>query len=431
MKNQFKKITSLLLSISLAFVMLSCQKEFEKPPLNIPSVTFTSNATIAQLKTLYNGALVQITADTIIEGIITSSDETGNIYKSLYIQDATGGIKIAINQTQIFNYYRLGQKVLVKCKGLYIGDYGGALQLGADDGGRIGMIPEKMLSNNLFKVGLPGKVPDPFIIDVTSDLSSKINLLVKIEGVSFPDAGQLYSLPEETTDRLINDAQGNPIDIVVRNSNYAKFRSSLLPAGVGTLVGILSIYNGTYQLYIRDLNDVINFVPDNTTTLINEPFISTLGVFTHYSVNGTAIWHWASYSPNTYALMTGFNGTSSDANEDWLISPPVDMSEYDSAYVTFSHAINKGNVANLQTNHTLWVSKNYNTGDPTLATWEQVTIPTYPAGTNWTFVGSGKAFFNSSYWREPNIHFALKYLCSTSESASWEVKNIKLIGTHK
>ena len=435
MKNQLKKMSSFILSISIAFVMVSCEKEFDKPPLNVPHVDFSSNMTIAALTAMYTGALIQITSDTIIEGIITSSDESGNIYKSLYIQDSTGGIKIALNKTSIYTYHRLGQKVFIKCKGLYLGDYGDAVQLGINDGGRVGMIPEALIGNYIFKDSLPGPVPAPEVIDVESDLTSKINKLVKVEGISFPDAGAPYSIATATTDRNIADDQGTAIMIggknfVLRTSNYAKFRATLMPTGVGNLVGILSIYNGTYQFYIRDLNDVQNFTSSNLTVLLSEPFTSTLGSFSQYSVVGTAVWHWATYSPSVYAMMSGFNGTTNDANEDWLISPSIDMSQYDSAYVTFSHAINKGDVANLQTNHTLWISKNYNTGDPTLATWEQVTIPTYPAGTNWTFVGSGKALIGSGFWGQSNVHFAFKYLCSTVESASWELNNVKLFASH-
>ena len=37
------------------------------------------------------------------------------------------------------------------------------------------------------------------------------------------------------------------------------FYADYIPEGVGTITGIVSVYNGTVQLYLRDRNDVGRF----------------------------------------------------------------------------------------------------------------------------------------------------------------------------
>ncbi len=160
---------------------------------------------------------------------------------------------------------------------------------------------------------------------------------------------------------------------------------------------------------------------DTEDAILNETFMKgTLGEFTGYSVLGDEVWK----ADTKYgAVMSGFANSRSNANEDWLISPALDLSGKSRVVLTFEHAINKGDVANLKTNHTLWMSDNYTEGNPTSATWKQVNITAYPDGTSWTFVSSGEIVVPTEYLKA-NVRFAFKYLCSDEESASWEIKNL-------
>lgn len=114
------------------FTLVSCDiypvEEAKRPAFECPEV----NTTIAQLKQLYTtpGQAVVIADDLVIGGQVVSSDVAGNIYRSFYIQDETGAIEIKIGKSSLYNDYKLGQWVYVKCKGLALGQYGGMLQLG-------------------------------------------------------------------------------------------------------------------------------------------------------------------------------------------------------------------------------------------------------------------------------------------------------------
>ncbi len=69
----------------------------------------------------------------VIKGQVTTSDQVGNLYKSLYIQDETAGIEIKIGKNGLYNEYKLGQWIYVDCSGLTVGDYNGMINIGYED----------------------------------------------------------------------------------------------------------------------------------------------------------------------------------------------------------------------------------------------------------------------------------------------------------
>lgn len=153
----------------------------------------------------------------------------------------------------------------------------------------------------------------------------------------------------------------------------------------------------------------------------SETFSSSLGGFTSINVSGTNDW----YVDKNYHYAK-MNGTASDNNEDWLISPALDLSKHKQATLSFEHAANKGNAANKTTMQTLWLSTDYEDGKPSAATWTQVEIPNYPEGTNWTFVNSGTIGIPSEFLHK-NMRFAFKYIAATAaEGSCWEIKNVAL-----
>ena len=72
-------------------------------------------------------------AKCIIKGQVTTSDQVGNLYKSLYIQDETAGIEVKIGKNGLYNEYKLGQWIYVDCTDLTVGDYNGMINLGYED----------------------------------------------------------------------------------------------------------------------------------------------------------------------------------------------------------------------------------------------------------------------------------------------------------
>lgn len=80
---------------------------------------------IADLVSQYEqGKPFDMTKKNVISGIISTTDQPGNFYKSFYIQDETGGIEIKVGKTGLYNDFLPGQRVYVNLKGLTLGMYG-------------------------------------------------------------------------------------------------------------------------------------------------------------------------------------------------------------------------------------------------------------------------------------------------------------------
>ena len=98
--------------------------------------------TIAELAAMYKSVPWKIDQDIIIAGKVSTNDQPGNFYKSFYIQDETGGMEIKAGRNGLYNEYKPGQTVYVKCNGLTLGMYGfkegnyggqGMVQVGYED----------------------------------------------------------------------------------------------------------------------------------------------------------------------------------------------------------------------------------------------------------------------------------------------------------
>lgn len=260
MKRNFISIFGLVL---MAFVITfsSClKKEFDTPPDESgydPHLTVTHS--IADFKSLPQGEV--ITDDIIISGVVCMDDRSGNYYKKIVIQDATGGIEVLIDQTNLYTDYPVGRKVYIRCKGLYLGSYNELPQLGnaPDDQGSLTQINGTMVGDYIVKANFPNPIKvDTFSYsDLTSIEDSRVNTLVAIRDAQFADGdvGKPYTAPTATSNRNLTDCSSSS-GIVLRTSNFAKFQSFAVPSGSGVIVALYTRYRSTPQLIIRDTSDV-------------------------------------------------------------------------------------------------------------------------------------------------------------------------------
>lgn len=447
-----KIFVALVALMALSFI--SCERKYDAPLLTEPTLKEEfkkPNMTIAEFQKLYASlgadADVLIEKDILIHGVVVGNDIEGSIYKQIFIEDATGGLPISIDSYNLSSEYPVGQKIAIKLKGLGAVKYRGLLQLGISEASTEGAQRQTRLPIELFrersaKDGWPN--PDnaaPHEVTIPQ-LSKYIGRLVKLDGVYFVDGGKEPFAPKEKSgNRTLKDHDGN--NIIVRTSGYAKFTNDILPVGTGTVVAIVSEFNGAPQLLIRERADVYGFdgkdpsgggytpKPENpntgdntaaTTQLFEAPFAETLEPFTAQSVKGAQTWRINTQFKN--ANISGYDSGSSHENEDWLISPAMNLTDTKAGYVTFSHTWNKGDVSKMKSEITLWFTTNY-TGDPATTQWEQATIPNYPSGTDWKYVSSGEAAFPASVLGQPNVRFAFKYICTDASSGSWQIRELK------
>ncbi len=151
---------------------------------------------------------------------------------------------------------------------------------------------------------------------------------------------------------------------------------------------------------------------------LDESFSQSQGKFTIENINlpsgSKYVW---SYGGSNYGMKaSAFVNKQNLASEALLVSPEVDLTDAETATLTFTHALNFLNSGKIDEHIALLAKK---VGD---ADWTKLEIPTKPAGSNWTFVESGeidlKAFVGSK------MQIAFKYVSTTSVAPTWEVKNV-------
>jgi hypothetical protein len=278
--NKFfrSSVAVVLFTAALAVFSSSCKKQFDQPPTEAPVTNVKANTTIAQLKARYTtrNTFVQILADTdiIIKGIVIGDDRSGNLYKTMVIQDASGGLQVLVDLNSYYNTYPIGREVFIKCNSLYLSDYGGVIQLGGgiETGTRPSLsdIPAARINTVIFK-GTLNNVVVPKVVNVGqlgTDMQNKyISTLIKLEGFRFAtaDFGKTFASAGITSpsaasfdiyrcDDLTNS------EIEIRTSNYSNFANVRIPDGIGPITAIYSIFAGSFsttkQLTVRTPEEV-------------------------------------------------------------------------------------------------------------------------------------------------------------------------------
>ena len=299
----------------LIFLFISCVKDgdFETPKVDCTEPQLTATTTIQQVKEMYTfGGAKIIETDLIIEGYVVSSDKSGNIYKSVSIQDKpenpTAAIKISINQTNIYTRYNVGRKIYVKLKGLAVGYSFGSVQIGIAAGdGLEGILPSELDKYIVRSCEVAEIIPKKVAIeDLNKDM---LEMLIEIENVQFKlgDLGKSYGNADNTAtvNRVLEsvDNSCNFLDeVILRNSGFASFKNNMLPEGKGSIVAIFSNYYDDFQLYLRDTDDVKltetrcdatnSFLPTISLAAVREMYQGSMvefGVNNNYVVEGFVI----------------------------------------------------------------------------------------------------------------------------------------------
>ena len=441
-------IIALVALIGLTFA--SCERKYDAPLLTEPKVEIGEEGmiTIAKYKEKFANVPAEgkmIEEDFAIRAVVVGNDISGNIYKQIYVEDATGGLSIGIDQNNIANDYPVGQEVVIKLQGLAATSYGGAIQLGMDNKNpKNTRIPYEIAKQHLLKNKWPDtKKAMPKVTTIGSITDAMIGTLIQLEDVYFEKGGELNYADQElnAVNRILKDKSGK--SLYVRNSKYATFANDKLPKGNGTVVGILSKFGSDYQLFLRSADDCFGFsgkepetsggtvapTPDQPSTgavIYSEDFAQDLGKMTSISVAGAQTWKVDTQHKN--ANISGYADRKKNANEDWLVTPAFDLTAAKSASISFDHTISQGKTnvvdpAKMKVEQTIWVSSNFN-GDVKSAQWEQLTIPTWPSGKDWTTVKSGDIALPASMLGKANVVIAFKYISSAEHSSTWQLKNV-------
>jgi DNA/RNA endonuclease YhcR with UshA esterase domain len=274
--------------------------------------------TIAQLKsdyktTITGGGYKLIDKPMMIKGYITGNDISGNLYQQVALQDATGAILVDINGGGLYGYLPVGQEILIDLNGLYIGSKGKQAQIGgiytnlktgATYVGKMDrptwqkhfkLLDEPDASNVKAEVFDLSKATDATYLDENA------GKLMTIKGVKFTSANgkTVWAANDETSKQYLKDAESgqwlSSNTIMVYTSGYARFANAILPEGAFDITGIFTRYNNTWQIIIRNTDDLSPVTLDKGGTL-EDPYTVTkaleiinAGTFTTDKVYTTGI----------------------------------------------------------------------------------------------------------------------------------------------
>lgn len=205
-----------------------------------------------------------------IRARVTANDESGNIYKSMYVQDETGAIVIGTERTGLFPLFMVGQEVIIELDGLCVGKYGGSFQLGSRipyvsynangsvKNASIGRMNLREFGTHVFRNGRaqPGMIVPTEFTSVPEIIEANRSTLVKFKNVSFENGGSAIFAQKGSSYGSAN-LDVNGVKVMVRTSEYANFAADTVPAGTGSVICILGKYNNTTQLTIRKRNDLM------------------------------------------------------------------------------------------------------------------------------------------------------------------------------
>jgi len=409
-----------IIAIFAALLMQGCDPKQDVAPM--PTFIGEANTTIAELLAMHDIGSedsydsIPMGSNIIICGYVTTSDEWGNNYKYINIEDETGGIQIKIDNKALFHKYQIGQRIYVKCDGLVLGDYRKLPQLGLWANGQMQPIPSFKTYLYIFPDGVPTDVSNPIVmttIPKASDIPSTMyNRLVRLEGATFKEAGIATFADAGSSGTSHDIKMSDGTTITLRTSGYADFASEILPMGTGNITGVLTRYNSTVQIVINNLDNLEDFTaPVERQTVFNVNYANAFNE--GWIQTGTG-------NPWQTMVNTSFSGffVNPATNEDYyLISPVIPLDNTSEPELSFTHRAPQGFDPNTMM---CFYTPNY-TGDVTTTMW----IPLPLTATTGTNTSVSELISLPEGAQTSNFRFMFHI---TTAPSSWYLSDIKITG---
>jgi hypothetical protein len=421
MKNILFKISGLAMALIFVMSINSCVKdEFDQPPvLNVPVGEQVTVSDIAALA-MTSATPIKITEDQSMFGLVTMGEQSGNFYKQVVFEDATGGIMLEfLGSTSLM----VGDSIQVNLKGARVYNYNNLPQVDSLE-----------ITYNILKISAGNSFTPQEVSIPDLKTFSYTGRVVKLNDVQFTDSelGNTFADADAliTENRDLEDCDNNTV--IVRTSGYANFAGELLPEGKGSLIAYVGRYRDDVQLAVRSFTEIDmngercdgggggGGEPVDPVDVVDEDFQSladfdpvNLEGWSNIIVAGDRNWLAQEFSSNIYAQASGYNSGLAEM-ETWLITPPVtNISEkvlsFRSAMAYWEHQ--DGNKPMTVLISTDFVGDNFET-----ATWTELDVVLADQNSgNYDWVESGEVDLSAF---SGNAAIAFKHTGSETESTS-------------
>jgi len=283
-------------------------------------------------------------------------------------------------------------------------------------------------------------IEDNNVLTADVDASAQLSLIVNDEFPQFQKGAAVqvtYNLLESTLEELgATNGEYLENNYTLSNEDYATVSSQAGATGffdrnidaANEIPAILNdqvrdaqegdIYSVTYEFVDIAYSEL------SGETIYTEGFTTTLNGYESISLTGDQEWAWGTFGEDTYARMSGFAG-GAVPNQDWLVSPEIDLSGEDgNITLLLSQILNFQGAAEFGQELDILFTTNY-TGDVTTTEWVSVgaNLSSYPSGDNYDLHDSEVALPNA---QGNTIRLAFYYESTSDFAALWEVVNIRL-----
>ncbi len=448
MRLYYKKLIYAYSLFCFFIGFLGCLKKFDQPE------TYNGNKlhpteSIRELREGHiPGNTEKLSDNQIITGIVTANDATDNFYKTIVIQDSTAALTIRMDAFGLAADFPLGKRIFIRLNGLWLGEYGGMLQLGGAIDKTDPAYPELLpiptpLFTKIFVHGLVEKLPEPLLVHFGELKDSLQSRLITIDSVEFaasdtakPFADVINKVTVNHTLRICNGGS-----LYLRTSGFASFAALKTPRGNGKITGIYSIFGSQKQLIIRDTFDVnmdgLRCSGNGSRQLFYDDFES-IPVGNNLLINGWKnlaeaggqLFGGQMAATNRYATISAF-ATNQSSVVSWLILPSINLNATANEQFSFLTKDAFDNGASLQ----VYISTNFDGGVfPWKAKWtllKSVIAKGSVSGIASKWISSGNISLNNY---SGNVHIAFKYDGSdvpstiNKKTTTFQIDEIKVMG---
>ncbi|WNM19775.1 T9SS type A sorting domain-containing protein [Flavobacterium capsici] len=163
-------------------------------------------------------------------------------------------------------------------------------------------------------------------------------------------------------------------------------------------------------------------------TILDETLLTqaSYNTFTPVSVTGDQNW---TFSSSYGAVCTGYVAGQNYANDNWLISSTMNLTQADNVTLSFRHTRGSASVLNVGVAegwYKAYATADY-TGDVSTTQWVELTGFNQNVSFAWGYINSGFLVIPEAA-QSATTRIAFRYQSSNTQSATWEIKNVKVTG---
>lgn len=453
------------LLIALYLVILGCvnSDDFEIPNLEYEEPQIEGELTeISAVKSVFDPAIKEIYTfegtNMYFEAYVVSSDEGGNFYKKLVLQDRPSdpiaGIQILVDDNALFQTYNFGRKLYVKLDGLSLWLNNGVLQLGIQNEGDVVPIPRSIIEDFIIRSTNTHAIT-ALSLSITDFNARYNNLYVELEKVQFnrnliAENNRFTFAGNSAIDQYDGERQLESCDtgagVLLSTSTYSDFKSLLLPAGSGTVTGVLTRdFFNEHFIIVLNTPDAIDFsdsrcdpefldcnvesqsgvktiFAENFTGITNADKLQAEGWINVNINSGSKKFDTSTFNGDRFLRISGYNA-SENPLEVWAISPEISLDLTTDEILHFDLLSSYDNGILLS----VFGTTNYS-GNPLTTDWIalEANIPLGPSGKYGTVYTTSSINISCL---EGNFRVAFQYLGgSPDKTTTYNIDNVRITG---